>query len=131
MTVMRISTIASPFEELLAHWRAEAALLRRYGHDATATACELHAREVAAVLTTVDSGELTLGEAAAESGFTADHLGRLLRQGKLTNAGSPGAPRIRRSDLPLKGRKSGRLLASADGEGYDPVTDARSLMSRR
>jgi hypothetical protein len=45
---------------------------------------------------------LTLSEAAALSGYTADHLGRLLRQGKIPNVGRRHAPRIRRVDLPLK-----------------------------
>ena len=45
---------------------------------------------------------LNLQEAAAESGFSADHLGALVRQGKIPNVGRPKAPRIRRSDLPQK-----------------------------
>ena len=45
---------------------------------------------------------LTLVEAAEESGFSADHLGRLVRSGSLPNAGRPNAPRIRRRDLPRK-----------------------------
>ena len=37
-----------------------------------------------------------------ESGYSADHLGRLVRDGKIPNAGRPGAPRIARSHLPRK-----------------------------
>ena len=50
------------------------------------------------------SGEtlLTLVEAEGESGYSADHLGRLVRSGAIPNAGRPNAPRIRRRDLPRK-----------------------------
>jgi hypothetical protein len=49
---------------------------------------------------------LTLTEAASLSGYTREHLGRLVRQGKIENAGGPNAPRIRLKDLP---RKAGYL----------------------
>lgn len=59
--------------------------------------------------------ELTLDQAAKESGFTKDHLFRLLHDGKLKNVGEPRAPRIRREDLP---RKPGyRLLPDPDPIG--------------
>ncbi len=54
------------------------------------------------VLETESNAALTLGEAAARSGYSAGHLGRLVRQGTLPNAGRRNAPRIRASDLPVK-----------------------------
>jgi len=45
---------------------------------------------------------LNLRTAARESGYSADHLGRLVHEGKIPNAGRPHAPRIRRADLPRK-----------------------------
>ncbi len=55
---------------------------------------------------------LTLTEAAEESGFSADHLGRLVHDGKIPNAGRPGAPRISRRHLPRKtGAAKSRLAA--------------------
>jgi len=45
---------------------------------------------------------LNLQQASQESGYSADHLGRLVREGKIPNAGRPNAPRIRRADLPRK-----------------------------
>jgi hypothetical protein len=45
---------------------------------------------------------LTLVEAAAACGYSQDHIGNLIRRGKLPNAGWKNAPRIRRSDLPSK-----------------------------
>src|SRR5437868_1841826 len=42
---------------------------------------------------------LTLTEAARRSGNSVGHLGRLIRQGKLPNAGRKFAPKIRAGDL--------------------------------
>lgn len=52
---------------------------------------------------------LTLTEASNESGYSLDHLGLLIRQGTIPNAGRTHAPRIRRRDLP---RKPSRLRAA-------------------
>ena len=56
--------------------------------------------------TTVTTGAepelLTLREAAELSGYTRQHLARLIQQGKLKNYGRPNAPRVRRGDLPIK-----------------------------
>ena len=49
---------------------------------------------------------LNLTQAAAESGYSADYLGRLVKNGTIPNAGRPNAPRIQRASLP---RKAGRL----------------------
>jgi len=49
-----------------------------------------------------DAETLTLAEAAPESGYSRDHLARLVRAGALPNAGRRGAPRLRRKDLPRK-----------------------------
>jgi len=49
---------------------------------------------------------LSLPQAASESGYSADHLAREVRVGRIPNAGRRGAPRIRRGDLP---RKPGRI----------------------
>ena len=54
------------------------------------------------VLKTESNAVLTLGEAASRSGYSEGHLGRLVRQGEIPNAGRPNAPRIRASDLPVK-----------------------------
>ena len=45
---------------------------------------------------------LTLSNAARESGYSVDYLGRLVREGRISNAGRPNAPRIQRKDLPRK-----------------------------
>ena len=114
--------------EVLLKWRNEAALLREYGQEQLARACERHADEVECALRCADDERLSLSAAARETGLSVDHLARLVRHGRISNAGRKGAPRIRRGDLPRKPR---RLLASDGSRSYDPVTDARSLVSRR
>jgi hypothetical protein len=72
------------------------------------------AEEVIAELEQLDAaGEqlLTLVEAAEESGYSAEHLGRLVRDGGIPNSGRPKAPKIRRRDLP---RKPGTLPSATD-----------------
>ena len=111
----------SSVERLLIEWRGDAELLRRYGHEATAAACELHARQVAAAMIAAASELLTLAEAAEETGFSVDHLGRLLREGKILNAGRKGAPRIRRTDLPRGVRPIGQQGRADPAPGPRPI----------
>jgi len=70
---------------------------------------------------------LALPEAAARSGYSMEHLGRLVRQGRIPNAGRKGAPRIRAADLP---RKPPPLVRSGP-RAYDPDADARTLLGRQ
>ena len=70
-------------ETLPVTWRTQAKALRRYGGETPA---------------------------ARESGYSADHLGRLVRDGRIPNAGRPGAPRIARSHLPRKAPAEPRLV---------------------
>jgi hypothetical protein len=61
--------------------------------------------EILADLEQLDAaGEEALGlvEAAKACGYSADHLGRLVRSGAIPNAGREKAPKIRRRDLPRK-----------------------------
>ena len=83
---------------------------------------------IRAFLSARDEKVLTLPEAARESGYSVDHLGRMIRQGKLPNAGAPNRPRIRAGDLP---RRPNRRLAAAEVGAYDPSADARALLGRR
>lgn len=54
---------------------------------------------------------LSLTEAATLSGYSREHLGRLVRDGPIPNAGRQGAPKIRRRDVPMK---SGGLPSADD-----------------
>ena len=89
-------------ETLPAAWRRQAKALRRYGGETPAVALDSCAAELEATLIEKDEITFSLTEAARESGYSADHLGRLVRDGKIPNAGRPGAPRIVRSHLPRK-----------------------------
>lgn len=80
------------------------------------------------VFAAADEELLTLPEAARRAGMSEDHLGRLLREGKVPNAGRKGRPRVRAADLP---RRTRRAFATPVRGAYDPSADARALRSRR
>ena len=89
-------------EGLPADWRRQAKSLRRYGGNTPAAAIERCADDLEATLVERDETTFSLVEASRESGYSPDHLGRLVRDGKIPNAGRPGAPRIALKDLPRK-----------------------------
>jgi hypothetical protein len=95
--------LIKPFVE---HLRTEAARLKRHGALEAAATKEVDAEELEAFVRDLEFAALTLDEAAEESGYSAAHLSRLLSEGALRNAGKPGAPRIRRGDLPRKCRSN-------------------------
>jgi len=81
-------------------------------------------------LGTVEEAEnaivLTLKQAAAQSGYSVDHLARMVRSGLLPNAGRRNAPRIRAADLPYRPKQ----FDGSAKRSYDVSTDARTLRSR-
>jgi hypothetical protein len=83
-------------------WRGAANELRRFGAEPQARTLELCADELQQALLAARDELLTLRRAAEESGYSEDHLGRLIRTGKLANAGRRSRPLIRRSELPIK-----------------------------
>jgi len=116
---------ATALRELVPAWRARAADLRSWAlADGAATALERAADELEAALHSEAEELLNLEQAAAASGFSADHLGREVRAGRIPNAGRPNAPRIRRADLP---RKTGWLPPEAP-PGH--VVGARGRIAR-
>lgn len=108
-------------EVLSEGWRRRARTLRRYGGEASAMALERCAAELDAALRREEDTTLTLTEAAGVSGYSAAHLGRLVRRGTIPNAGRPGAPRIALRDLPRK------ALAPGDGDGGSGLARHPSL----
>jgi predicted DNA-binding transcriptional regulator AlpA len=94
----------SPLRELPERWRSDAEVLRRCGHERTADLCDRHAQELERAVQAHEMELITIGEAAAESGYSKSHLYTLLSEGSLSNAGTKGAPRVMRRDLPKKAR---------------------------
>jgi hypothetical protein len=87
----------------VAKWSGEAETLRRLGaHVVGATLIEAILTDLRHVKDGEASEPLTLKQAARESGLSAEHLGRLVREGTIPNAGRWHAPRILRRDLPRK-----------------------------
>jgi hypothetical protein len=94
--------------DLPALWRERAETLRAYGDPTSARLWNIAADELERALELFAAETLTVTEAARESGYTADHIGSLVKRGKIPNAGRTHAPRIRRSDLPAKKKPGGR-----------------------
>lgn len=102
----------TPVDGLPTTWRKQARTLREYGGETPAVAIESCADQLEDALRENDEATLTLTDAARESGYSTDHLGRLVREGKIPNAGRAGAPRIARRHLPRKTRTATSRLAS-------------------
>ena len=97
------------FQKLTERWRSHGEMFQRFGEDGIATAFTTCADELEAAVAVWGDELFTLEEAERETGYTADALGRLIREGKIPNGGKTGSPRIRRRDLPRKpGRQNGR-----------------------
>lgn len=94
---------ADAFEALAARWREEAELFRRRGLTDAATMADSYADELADTVRTWSLEALTLADAVAESGLAYSTLQQRIAAGTLPNAGTKGAPRIRRRDLPRRG----------------------------
>jgi len=107
-------------------WRARAEELRRYGAEPQAVTLEATAAELEASIRAMDGEELTLQEAALESGYSERRLRELLASGEVPQAGRKGRPRIRRADLP----KRAGAARDATPTDYDPAADAAAILAR-
>jgi hypothetical protein len=84
-------------------WRERAVRLRTWASDErSAHVLDLVALELENAMARDGEAPLTLSQAALVSGYTTDHLRRLIRTGQLPNVGRRNAPRVRRGTLPLK-----------------------------
>jgi len=98
----RALTAMTP-EEFRVKWRTEREHLSRRHALVDGTAlCDEVLEDFRQVVDALEDSTLNLREAALESGYSADYLGGLVRQGTIPNAGRPNAPRVRRRDLPKK-----------------------------
>lgn len=88
---------------LVERWKDRAHTLRDYGaQEDAAQLWERAAAEMETAIALFAEEDLSLTESGRETGFSADHLGREVRTGRIENVGRKNAPRIRRGDLPYK-----------------------------
>ena len=112
-------------EDFLARWRTRQSEWARIGALVDgARVCEDMLQDFEAVTRAEDDAELTLSEAAAESGYSSDHLRRLHRLGKLPAYRKGRNLFFRLGELPSKPR-------APKFSPYDPVADARRVTSQR
>lgn len=114
-------TLEERLRTLLASWRLRAEPFAAHHCDAVAAAYNLLASEVETELRAWDNETVPIRDAAAESGYSAEHLRRLARGGRILSGRGPGARsqlRVRRDSLPAKtgarartthGRRKSRL----------------------
>lgn len=69
-----------------------------------------------------DEPTVSLAAASQRTGYSADHLSRLIRAGRLRDYGRKHAPRVKVSECPKK-------LAIGGSQAYNADTDARLLVS--
>ena len=119
-------------QEFLSHWRAECERLQRLGAlvDPTKLLDDVLA-DAEALFRSEERAVLTLTEAAQESGYSAGHLGRLVRSGMILNVGRPNAPKIRRADLPRKATRLRRTGTPANLVGATPGQIARAVVTSK
>jgi hypothetical protein len=97
------STTTRTLRDVVDRWRSEQRHLAQLGAQVDAASLIGQILDDVEGSTVADANEeLSLPSAAAESGYSSNHLSRLVRDGRIPNAGRPGAPRIRRADLPRK-----------------------------
>lgn len=88
---------------LVALWRERAAVMEPYAPGVAHALRDCAGDLERALSATEDT--VSPAEAAALSGYTADAIGRMIRDGRLENLGSKRRPKVRVADLP---RKPGR-----------------------
>jgi hypothetical protein len=118
----------APLDELRRKWRARRDEFARFQATVDgATLCDELLADLDSAQLEHDRETLTLRVAAALSGYTVDHLARLIRLRKLPNAGRKHAPRLNRADVPCKARND---AAGRTADSYTVAADARSLAGR-
>ena len=90
-------------ESLAAEWREKAADMRAWSAVAQAELLEKCASALESRIREYWLQELTLDEAASESGFSYSALQKKVASGDIENVGNKHSPRLRRQDLPKKG----------------------------
>lgn len=115
--------------ELVTSWRAQAAQLEAFGPDRAAAALLAAADELEKALAVETEELLTLRAAARRCGYSEDHLGRLVKAGRLANYGAPGAPRVKAGELPRKATiaSDGNTTVSSEGRKSFALSTSRRI----
>ncbi len=121
-------------EELITKWRASRDELARVEAFVRGDKiCDLLLQDLIAL---DEDMVLDLAEAASRSGYSREHLGRLVREGKIPNAGRPNAPRISLRDLPRRAghlppeRVPEQVSDASKGQIVRSIVDAQRRSSR-
>lgn len=124
--VPRTTSHGSSLPELSAKWKDIATLLERFSASAQAAAIRQCAVELDVAIREEEDRLLSLSDASDLSGYSRDHLSRMIRAGVLPNAGRKGKPLVRLRDVPVRPKK----LHPSTTKRYDPALDALALASR-
>jgi hypothetical protein len=93
--------------QLIARRRADAEMLRRYGHKATANALDGYSKDLDKALR-ADARDAFVGpeydikEASARSGYSIAQLSRMVQMGEIENQNPGGIARVRAHELPCR-----------------------------
>ncbi len=101
-----------------ADWRSRAAQIEPYA-PGVAAAFRTCADELEADIREAEDEELTLTQAAKESGLAVRTLRGKVAAGEIPNAGQKHGPRIRRGDLPRRN--------PTKPDGRDPAAHVREI----
>lgn len=99
---------------LARRWREEAVALRLRGADKQASVLESCAAELDEHARLVSLAALTLEEAVEESGYSYTAIQKMVATGRLANVGRRHRPRVRRGDLPKKGKRPSPVQSEPD-----------------
>jgi hypothetical protein len=118
-------------EELPRQWRQKAAEFKNHALESLAATYELVAAQLEHALAHHRDLPLSLRQAAREGGYSETHLGRLVAEGAIPNAGRKHAPRIRRRDVPLKRGHLAQRSRPQQLSGTSRSQIARSIVNRK
>ena len=110
---------------LPSRWRTLAEQMRSLGAVAQATTLEHCADDLEEAWRIWQTEPLTLDEAAEESGYSYSSLEKRVRSGRIPNIGEPGAPRVRRADLPRKAPRPRFKLETGEPDLAEEILAAK------
>jgi len=100
-----------PIWRLLERWEQDLSVLKAYGDERAATWLTQAATDVREAVLEWNEEVLGIPDAARESGYSADRLRELVREGEIPNAGRPHKPQVKRADLPKKAKARASSIA--------------------